>query len=139
MTPLVLGRMGSVSPAWAIFAPFIEIVRYALGLTPLRVLAWWVWAVGLCLAAAAMRRLGVRAGGLMLSAALVAMGSVVVAKAGGLLAAHVSGEAPTDFVFWLGTAALALGTVSTIMGAVGGWRSLAAGANGLTPQGYRPQ
>ncbi|MHC4251702.1 MAG: PHP domain-containing protein, partial [Planctomycetota bacterium] len=47
VTPVVAGHMGPASTARAVFAPFAELARYAMELTPLRVLAWWVWTAAL--------------------------------------------------------------------------------------------
>jgi hypothetical protein len=123
--PLVVGRMRQVSLAEAILAPFTETVRYAIGLSPLRVLAWWVWGMALFLTATALLRLGVSPAPLILAVALVAMGVAISVQALRLIIAHLSGQAPFVFQFRVGLAALGAGIAAAVSGALSGWGAVA--------------
>jgi len=57
-TPVAAGRMGPPGLWRALFAPWVEAVRYAAELSPARVAAWWVWGVVIAVAASALRRRG---------------------------------------------------------------------------------
>ncbi len=120
ITPLVVGRMKQDSLAQAIFAPFTESTRYALGLSPMRLLAWWVWGIALFLVASGLLHLGICPGRLILSVALIAMGTAVIIEGLQLLIAHASGQAPFFFPVQIGLSALVLGIAAVLFGVIGG-------------------
>jgi hypothetical protein len=133
ITPLVIGRMGQVSLARVIFAPFVESARYAASLSPLRVLAWWAWGVGLFLLATGLFYVGIRPSLLILAGMFAAMGTAVSVKSLQLILASACGQAPFFFPAKFGLASMAVGIAALLSGAVSGWlavcqrRILAAG------------
>jgi hypothetical protein len=122
--PLTVGRMGQVSLARAISAPFAESIRYALGLSPVRLLAWWVWAIVLFLGATGLLHVGICPAQLILSAAMVVMGTLVLIKGIQLIIAHVSGLAPSSLPVRVGIISLALGITALFSGVIGACRAV---------------
>ena len=121
ITPLVIGRMKQVSPARAIFAPFIESMRYALELSPLRLLAWWVWSIALFLFATILLHLGIRPEKLISATAMAVMGVLVLIKGIQLIIAHTCGQAPYFFPVEIGLKASVLGITAVIFGVIGSY------------------
>jgi hypothetical protein len=121
ITPLVVGRIGQVSLARAIFAPFVESIRYALSLSPLRVLGWWFWSAALFLIVTILLHLGIRPHQLIIAAAMLFMGAAIITEGFRLLIAHFSGQAPNFVTLRVGLAALAIGAVALLSGAIGAW------------------
>jgi hypothetical protein len=119
ITPIVVGRIGQVSLARAIFAPFTESIRYALGLSPLRLLAWWVWGMALFLLATALLHFGIHPGQMILAVIQVAMGIAVLISCLQLIIARTSGQAPYIFPAQVGLMASALGIAAVIFGIIG--------------------
>jgi hypothetical protein len=119
--PIVIGQMHAVSPVPVIFAPFIEGLRYALSLSPMRVLAWWVWGIALFLAATGLMHLGIHPARLILAAALMIMGTAVIIEGARLIIAHFSGHAPYFFPFQTGLESLAIGITAVISGIISGF------------------
>jgi hypothetical protein len=65
--PVVAGTMGPPSLMRAIFSPFAETVRYALELSPARVLSWWIWVWALFAFWVFIRGTGLRPGSVLLA------------------------------------------------------------------------
>jgi len=107
--PVVAGRLGPSSPLRAVFAPFVETVRYAMELSAARVFAWWVWAISVAGAAGFLRMARLRAGATLLAAALATLALPVAWRGATLVLARFSGEAWTDLALWTGLAACAIG------------------------------
>jgi len=133
ITPLVIGRMRQISLVEAILAPFTETVRYALSLSPLRLLAWWIWGLAWFWVATGLLRLGIRPGSLILAVALVVMGVAISVQALQLVVAHLSGQAPFVFPFQVGLAALGAGIAAIVSGTISGWHALARRQHGTEP------
>jgi hypothetical protein len=133
ITPLVVGRFGQVSLARMIFAPFTESIRYTLGLSPARVLAWWVWGVALFLVATILLHLGIQPLRLILAAVILSMGTAIIIKGLQLLTAYFSGQAPHSLPVLVGLAALGIGIAAVLSGAIGAWGATVAQQHIRTP------
>jgi predicted metal-dependent phosphoesterase TrpH len=118
IVPLTVGRIGRVSTARAIFAPFTECIRYALGLSPARLLAWLVWAVALFCAVRILQHLKIQPGKVMLGTAQAAMGIAVLISCLRFFIAYAYGEAPHFFPVKIGLMALPLGIAAVLFGAI---------------------
>ncbi|KPV40285.1 hypothetical protein AN478_09315 [Thiohalorhabdus denitrificans] len=111
ITPVVAGSLGPPSPARLLFAPFAEGVRYASGLSPGRVLGWWLW-VGAALGAArALRARGLRPGPWLARGALLALGGALVAVAAPLALFPAQEAANPAFHRWVGGLATGAGVL----------------------------
>jgi len=117
ITPVVAGHMGPASTARALFTPIVEVARYAMELSPLRVLAWWLWAGAILGAAELLRRARVRPGRALLAAALAIFGSGLVYEGTRLLGAWAAGVRAAAFLARVGGWGLALGLVALAAGA----------------------
>jgi hypothetical protein len=112
-TPVVAGYMGPPSTLRALFAPWVELLRYAAELSPLRLAAWWLWGGVLWLLAGMLQRRG-HSPVALLSAIVIGGFAMALARRGGeLLAIEVGGAVLSeDTVLWgeraLLVAALAL-------------------------------
>jgi len=118
VTPIVAGRMGVVSTARAVFAPFVETMRYAMELSWLRVAAWWVWIVALLAAAEGLTRAGFRAGRALLALLLLVLGAGVVIAGSRMVGAWAAGVTCTDFPARVGGWAMGAGLVAMSAAAV---------------------
>jgi hypothetical protein len=116
ITPLTIGRIGHVTPARAILAPFIEIGRYALSLSPLRLLAWWVWGIVLFLCITILLRFGIRPGKTILGLTQAAMGIAILISSARLFIAYASGEATYFFPVYIGLLASVPAVASVLFG-----------------------
>lgn len=116
VTPVVIGRMGKMSSIEIIFAPFVEVMRYALALSPLRVLAWWFWDVALFLIVSGLFYLGIHPGRMISAAALILMGIAVSVEALRLIIAYINGQAAYVFPFLTGVETLGVGIAAIICG-----------------------
>jgi hypothetical protein len=118
ITPLTVGRIGRVTPARVIFAPFTESVRYALGLSPARLLAWWIWAVVLFLLVTVLLHLGIRPGKTIRGAAQAAMGIAVLISCFRFFIAYALGQTTHFFPVYIGLMALPLGIAGVLLGVI---------------------
>jgi predicted metal-dependent phosphoesterase TrpH len=129
--PVVAGRIGPPSRVRAVFAPFVEPVRYFAELSPLRVLAWWVWGALLLALGAGLAALGLSPGRIFLGAALAGMGTALIVRGGTLAAWWGDYGHMNDFAPEIGRIALGLGVVTALAGlallARAVWSSRAAG------------
>ncbi|MHC5056042.1 MAG: PHP domain-containing protein [Planctomycetota bacterium] len=109
VTPVVAGYMGPASTARAVFAPFAELARYAMELTPLRVFAWWVWTGALVAAAELLRRGRVRPGRTLLAAFMLVFGGGLAYEGTRLLGAWAAGAKARGFLARVGGWGLGIG------------------------------
>ncbi len=112
ITPVVAGYMGPASTVRAIFTPVVEFARYAMELSPLRVIAWWVWAGAILGAAEFLRRARMRPGRTLLASTLAILGSGLVYEGTRLLGAWAAGVRAAAFLARVGGWGLALGLVA---------------------------
>lgn len=118
ITPLVEGNIGRVTSAEIIFAPFVESIRYALGLTPLRLLAWWFWGFVLFLIATWLMNLGFNPPRLIWALATASLGIVVIIYGLRLVIAHYTGDAPFPYPLHFGLEAILLGATAVLAGII---------------------
>ncbi|MCW8917338.1 MAG: hypothetical protein OQL08_00770, partial [Gammaproteobacteria bacterium] len=121
-TPVVAGYLGPPSLLRAIFAPVVELARYAAELSPLRLAAWWLWGGLLWLSAGLLRRHG-HAPLALLSAILIGGFALALARRGAeLLAIEVGGTVLSeDTVLW-GERALLVAALALLYAAWLVWR-----------------
>ncbi len=116
-TPVVAGFMGYPSPLRAVFSPFVETARYAMELSPVRVLSWWVWAWVLFLLWMLLDRKGFPAGDILLA-------SLVWVSGVGLIFAGIDiigqGRGSTDFGIAVGLSAVGVGAIALVVATVRG-------------------
>jgi len=124
ITPIVVGRMNQVSFFRTVFAPFIETIRYGLGLSLLRLLSWWVWAIVFFGVATVLLYFGIHPGRLILAVALVSMGAAIIIEGLKLLISHFSSQAPYFFPAQIGWLALALGSAAVVFGIIDACRTV---------------
>ncbi len=113
--PVVAGYLGPPSAARAVFAPFVEAVRYAMELSPLRVVMWWVWAGIICAAAGGLRRVGLRPGRCLLSLVLLVLGGGLVYEGAQLLGAWAAGATSTGHPARVGAYGMGLGIAALLV------------------------
>lgn len=90
--PVVAGYFGSPSIARAIFTPFVETVRYAMELSPLRVISWWIWVSAVFVLWVFLAGIGIDPGKLLLGILVGAFGLGLIV-AGTSLAGEGAGHA----------------------------------------------
>jgi hypothetical protein len=132
ITPIVIGHIGEMSTAEKAFAPFIEVLRYALGLSPLRILAWWVWDIALFLIASALLYLGIHPSRMISAVALVSMGVAILVEALRLILAYLCGWSMYVFPLKIGIETLMVGAAAVICGVGIGWYSFASRQHRMT-------
>ena len=107
--PVVAGYMGKPSLARAVFSPFVETARYAMELSPARVLSWWIWTWAAFFAWGYVERKGFSPGDLLPALLVTAAGI-------GLIAAGISvigqGTGRTEFGFHVGLITVAAGVAA---------------------------
>lgn len=115
--PVVAGYMGYPSTIRAVFSPFAETARYAMELSPLRVVSWWVWAWALFAVWVLLDRAGFMAGDIMLAALVWTTGV-------GLIIAGIDvigqGKGTTDFGFVVGLTTIGVGAMALVVATVRG-------------------
>ena len=118
VVPIVAGYMGPATAARAVFAPFAELARYAMELSPLRVFMWWVWVGALVGFGEVLRGARVRPGRIILAAFLAILGGGLAYEGARILGAWAAGAKAGAFLarlggwgFGLGLAALAAAVV----------------------------
>ncbi len=107
--PVAAGYMGEPSPARAVFSPFVETARYAMELSPARVISWWLWAWGVFFLWAFIEKKGFSPGDI-LPALLVFVTSIGVILAG--VSVIMQGTGRTDFGLRVGLITVAVGAVA---------------------------
>ncbi|MGC8494496.1 MAG: PHP domain-containing protein [Syntrophobacteraceae bacterium] len=107
--PVVAEYMGEPSTARAVFAPFVETVRYAMELSPGRVISWWVWVWVVFALWIAIEKKGFRAGDILL-ALLVGSTSVCLIAAG--ISETMQGMGTTAFGFHVGLITIGVGVIA---------------------------
>ncbi|MGC8494832.1 MAG: PHP domain-containing protein [Syntrophobacteraceae bacterium] len=116
-TPVVAGFMGYPSALRAVFSPFVETARYAMELSPVRVLSWWVWAWVLFLLWMLLDRKGFPAGDILLA-------SLVWVSGAGMIGAGIDiigqGRGSTDFGLVVGFSAAGVGAIALLVATVRG-------------------
>ncbi|HKJ72115.1 MAG TPA: phosphatase PAP2 family protein [Gammaproteobacteria bacterium] len=126
MTPVTAGHLGPPSTLRVAFAPWVETVRYGLGLSPRRLLGWWLWAGLLLGAAAGCRRRRWSPLKVVGGAGLGLLGAALLVRGGGmrLAAAGAADVANPPFLgniggwgLGVGGAALAAGLLTVAAGA----------------------
>jgi len=108
--PVVAGYIGEPSLVRAIFSPIAETLRYALELSPSRVISWWVWVWAVFVLWAFLQRIGVRPG-IILPALLVgATGLGLIFAALSLIGQGT--ESVTSFPLRIGLISVAIGAAA---------------------------
>lgn len=121
-TPVVAGYMGAPSMARVIFSPFVETARYAMELSLIRVISWWVWAWGVFGVCVLLDRRGLRAGRIMHAALVWSTGAGLI---GAGIALIRQGPGITDYGFHVGLAIAAFGAVACLIATLRGLSLLA--------------
>jgi hypothetical protein len=116
ITPLTIGRIGHITPARAILAPFIESGRYALSLSPARLLAWWIWAGVLFLFVTVLMYLKINPWKMLLGILQTAMGIAILVSSARLFIAYAGGEATYFFPVYIGLLASAPAVAAVLFG-----------------------
>jgi len=125
VVPVVAGYLGPASWWRSLFAPLTETLRYAAELSPLQVLAWWLW----CTVIYAMARLLARsrwpAGRVFVALLMFSLGGILLR--GGLqwVAVTPNGWLASGFPRHIGTYALLCAITALLAGAWlgrGAWR-----------------
>jgi len=114
IVPVVSQVMGDPSPLRSAFAPFVEIVRYASELTPLRLLSWWSWLFGLFWLVTYLKRTGYDPGRCFVGGGLVLLGSGLIFRGLGLVIVW-SSSAPFIFPLKVGIYSCGLGILSFLL------------------------
>jgi predicted metal-dependent phosphoesterase TrpH len=117
ITPVVAGYMGPASTARAVFTPVVEFARYAMELSAVRVIAWWIWAGAILGAAEFLRRARMRPGRTLLASALAILGSGLVYEGTRLIGAWAAGVRSAAFLARVGGWGLTLGLVALAVAA----------------------
>jgi hypothetical protein len=117
IAPLAIGRIGRVTPARALLAPFIESGRYALSLSAMRLISWWIWAVAMFLFVTALMYLKINPWKTLLGTLQAAMGIAILVSCGWLFIAYATGEATYFFPVYIGLTASAVGIAAVLFGA----------------------
>jgi hypothetical protein len=117
VTPVVAGRMGTVSTARAVFAPFVETIRYAMELSWLRVAMWWVWVVALLAAAEGLTRAGFRSRRVLFALLLLVLGGGAVVAGSRMVGAWAAGVTCSDFPARVGGWAMGAGLAAVFAAA----------------------
>lgn len=116
-TPVVAGFMGYPSTMRAVFSPFVETARYAMELSPVRVLSWWIWAWVVFVLWVLLDRKGFPAGDILLA-------SLVWVSGGGLIVAGIDiigqGRGSTNFGVVVGLTAAGVGAIALVVATVRG-------------------
>lgn len=107
--PVVAGYMGAPSLARAVFSPFVETARYAMELSPGRVISWWLWAWAVFFLWVFLEKKGFSPGDILPASLVIALGI-------GLVFAGVSliwqGTGRTDFGYHIGLITIAVGALA---------------------------
>ena len=107
--PVAAGYMGQPSLARAVFAPIVETVRYAMELSPARVISWWVWAFAVFALWILIEMKGFSSGDILL-ALLVCITSVCLILAG--VSEAMQGKGTTAFGFHAGLITIGVGVIA---------------------------
>src|SRR5262249_9302501 len=107
--------MGSPSLLRSIFAPFVETIRYARELSPLRLASWWFWICVLLGISRYLQRKGYEPARCLVGGALVALGGGLLVRGLSLIATWAAG-APFPFALKIGAYSCGLGIVSLLAG-----------------------
>ncbi|MGE0082659.1 MAG: PHP domain-containing protein [Thiohalomonadaceae bacterium] len=119
--PVAAGYMGPPGLARAVFAPWVEAVRYAAELSPARVASWWAWAVVLAALARALARRGWQAAPVIAAAAAMGVGAAVTWRAAALVG-HFRADAGLEYAMEMGEPALWIGGLGVAAGLAAVWR-----------------
>ncbi|MFP4615376.1 MAG: glycosyltransferase [Thiohalorhabdus sp.] len=111
ITPVVAGSLGPPSPARLVFAPFAEGARYVIGLSPARILGWWLWGLGALGIARALRARGLRPGPWLARGGLLILGGAVLAVAAPLALSPAPEAVNPAFHRWAGGLAALAGAL----------------------------
>ena len=112
---VVSQAIGRPSPLRSIFAPFVETIRYATELSPMRVASWWLW-IAAVYAAIRYFRCGARHAARWIVAGLfVTIGVLLFLRGLGLVRTWAEG-APFSFPLKIGAYSAGLGIVSFLLG-----------------------
>lgn len=107
--PVVTGYMGEPSLARAVFSPFVETARYAMELSPTRVISWWLWAWSVFFLSVSVEKKG-------FSPVDILPALLVIATSIGLISAGLSvirqGTGRTAFGFHAGLITIAVGVAA---------------------------
>ena len=117
IVPAVAGYLGPTSSWRVAFAPFVEAARYALELSPKRVLAWWVWIVAAILVARLVRFAGLAPARIVGRTSLVVIGGLLLWKTVPLALAPATAAADPTFHLEIGRYGVALGGIALLLGA----------------------
>jgi hypothetical protein len=115
--PVVSQIMGSPSLLRSIFAPFIETIRYARELSPLRLASWWFWTLIVFGISRYLRSNGYEPARCLVGGVLVALGGGLLVRGLGLVATWSAG-APFPFPLQIGACSCGLGIVSLLLACV---------------------
>jgi hypothetical protein len=107
--PVVAGYMGQPSRARAVFAPFVETVRYCMELSAARVISWWVWGWVVFVLWIAIEKKGFCPGDI-LPALLVWSTSVCLILAG--ISQVMQGKGTTGFGVHVGLITIGVGVIA---------------------------
>ncbi len=115
--PVVSQTLGSPPLLRSIFAPFIETIRYARELSPLRLASWWFWTFILFAVSRYLQRNGYEPARCLVGGLLVVLGGGLVVRGLGLVSTWSAG-APFPFPLKIGAVSCGLGIVSLLLACV---------------------
>lgn len=119
--PVAAGYMGPPGLVRTVFAPWVEAVRYAAELSPVRVLSWWVWALAMTALARRLRAWRWRAVPLIGTALAAGLGVAVLGRALELLG-HFEADARLEYAAEMGEPALWIGGLAVAVACTAIWR-----------------
>ena len=120
--PVVSQVMGRPTLLRGIFAPFIETIRYARGLSPYALASWWIWMFMWLGVGRYLRRNGYHVGRCFAGAILMILGGGLLIRSSGLLRIWMMG-APFPFPLEIAAYGCAVGIVSVSLACACFWRS----------------
>lgn len=123
VVPVVVGYMGVPSPARVILSPVVETLRYAMELSPARVLSWWIWVWAVFLLWVYLRGIGLSPGNVLASSLAGVIGLGLIFAGLSLMGEGVGHTAP--FSVRMALVTIAAGAITSLASLTAGfliWR-----------------
>ncbi len=115
--PVVAGYLGPPSLLQTLFAPASALLRYGMELSPLRVVAWWLWSGVFLLLWKILQRNELRPGAIFSAAALGVFGTGLAVQGGRLLSLTLPGMTAGATLTEVGLWGVTLGGVALLAAA----------------------
>jgi len=114
VVPVVSHMMGTPSDLRRIFAPLVEIIRYAGELSRLQLVSWWIWTIIFLWIAKLLKRAGIPAAQCFVGCTLLVLGGGLLFRGLGLIAMWYRG-APFTFPRDVGIGGSAIGIITLLV------------------------